>query len=285
MKNKILSSILVVVLTLLLVASLPITVAVASNGVTKLKPGKTVSTKLSGSKKYNVKYTESINHSTDKLKMTLYVDGKVKYTLNASWAYGASVWLLNVNSNTTLIYSFIYVDNGTEDHKVFFCNNGNLKQCGNIEYITGYSWDPVPIRAGQNEFIIRCQRQESSIGGYRINASFKYNASSKKVSKASSAYDIDFSDYYGSGYKPGEIGGWKDNWGTVSRSFNTYTKAGGNTLSFTSTKGERLRVQKVNIQKNAVYIQVMNEKGKTGWYKDPNKYMERGYFLEAQFGG
>jgi len=285
MKNKMLSSVLAVILTVFLVASLPITVTAASNGVTKLKPGKTISTKLSGSMKHNVKYTESISHSTDILVMALYVDGKAKYILDASGAYGASVWLLDVNSNTTLIYSFIYIDNSTADHNVFYYSNGSLKQCGNIEYITAYSWDPVPIRAGQNEFIIRCQRQESSIGGYRINASFKYNTSSKKVSKASSAYDIDFSEYHGSGYKPGEVGGWKDNWGTVSRSFNTYTKAGGNTLSFASIKGERLRVQKVNIQKNAVYIQVMNEKGKTSWYKDPDKYMERGYFLEAQFGG
>jgi len=284
MKIKILNSAFAVILTVLLVANLPITVKAASNGVTELKPGKTVSTKLSDSKKHSVKYIENINKTTDDLKMTIYIDGKVKYTCNASWAFKASVFLLDVNVNTTLIYTFIFVgDEGTEFNKIFNYNNGYLKECSDIEYITGTAANPIPIKAGENKFIVNCGRQEPSIGCFKINASFKYDTSSKKVSKASSAYDIDFSDCYGHGYKPGEMGGWKDNWGTVSRSFNTYTKAGGNTLSFTSTKGERLKVQKVNIQKNAVYIQVMNEKGKTGWFKDLGWNLTKNYFLEALY--
>ena len=86
MKKRTLSTVFTVSLIVFFIASLPMTVIAASNGVTELKPGKTVSTKLSDSKKHSVKYTENINQTTDDLKMTIYIDGKVKYTCNASWA-------------------------------------------------------------------------------------------------------------------------------------------------------------------------------------------------------
>jgi hypothetical protein len=280
--KKLTGIILVLTLALGFLTSFSSPVGAAGKGVTDLKPNKAVSTVLSGSKKYSVKYTQTVDDYNAKFKMTLYIDGKSKLNVGNRYGYGARVWLLNVNSTTTLIYVFFYVDNGTDTHRVYRYNGSKLVMVNDIGYIVSSSGEA--LSAGNNEFTIECYKQEASLGIYKINAKFKYNTSSKKISKATSAYDVTF--YGGYENQPGEIGGWQDNWGTASKGFKTYTSAGGSTLSFSAKKGDRLRVQKVNIMTNAVYFQVRNQQGKTGWYKDPKKWSETSmHFMEAMFAG
>ena len=281
--KKLTGIILVLALTLGLFTIIPFSAGAAGKGVTEVKPNKAVSTKLNGSKKYSVKLTQTINDYNVEFKMTLSIDGKTKLSTGNRHGYGARVWLLSVNSSTTLIYIYFQVENSTDAHKVYRYDGSKLVLISDIGYIISSSDEP--LSAGNNEFTIACHKQEPSLGIYRINAKFKYNTSSKKISKATNAYNVTF--YEGmEGAGPGDISGWQDNWGTACKAFKTYTTAGGSTLSFSVKKGDRLRVQKVNITTSAVFFEVKNEQGKTGWYKDPKKWSENhAHFMEAMFAG
>lgn len=280
--KKLAGIILILAMTLGLFTIFPSPTGAAGKGVTEVKPNKAVSTILSGSKKYSVKYTQTVDEDNAKFKMTLYVGGKPKLSVGNRYGYGARVWLLNMNPSTALIYVYFIVDNGTEAHKVYRYNGSKLVLLSDIGYIVNSFGDP--LSAGDNEFAIECHRQEPSLGVYRITAKFKYSVSTKKLAKAASAYNVAF--YDGNGAKPGEIGGWQDNWGTACKDFKTYTSAGGSTLSFTVKTGDRLRVERVNLSANAVYFQVKSQQGKTGWYKDPKKWSENSaHFMEATFAG
>ena len=280
--RKLTGIILVLALTLSLFTVIPFTAGAAGKGVTKLQPNKAVSAVLTGSKKYSIKYTQTVDEYNGEFKMTLSIDGKSKFNVGKRYGYGAHVWLLSVNSSTSLIFIYYIVDNGTEAQKVYRYDGSKLVMVSDIGYIVNSFGEP--LSAGNNEFTIECHKQEPSLGIYKINAKFKYDASAKKISKATNAYDITF--YDAEGAKPGELGGWQDNWGTASKAFKTYTTAGGSSLSFSVKKGDRLRVQKVNITTSAVYFEVKNQQGKTGWYKDPKKWSENSqHFMEAMFAG
>ena len=281
--KKLTGIILVLALTLGLFTVIPSTAGAAGKGVTKLQPNKAVSAVLTGSKKYSIKYTQTVDEYNGEFKMTLSIDGKPKLSTGIQYGYGACVWLLSVNSSTSLIYIFHYVDNGTDVHKVYRYDGSKLTLVSDIGYIVSSSGDP--LSAGSNEFTIACHKQEPSLGIYRINAKFKYDASAKKISKAANAYDVIFYDDFETG--PGEVGGWQNNWGTANKAFKTYTTAGGSTQSFSVKKGDRLRVQKVNITTSAVYFEVKNQQGKTGWYKDTKKWSDNNmyFFMEAAYAG
>ena len=281
--KKLMGIILVLALTLGLFTVIPSTASAAGKGVTKLQPNKAVSAVLTGSKKYSIKYTQTVDEENVEFRMTLSIDGKSKLSTGKKYGYGAYVWLLSVNSSTSLIYIYYQVDNGTDAHRVYRYNGSKLMLVSNIDYIISSSGNP--LSAGSNEFTIACHKQEPSLGIYMINAKLKYNVSVNTISKATSAYDVIFYDGI-EGAEPGDIGGWQNNWGTACKAFNTYTTAGGSTLSFSVKKGDRLRVQKVNITTSAVYFEVKNQQGKTGWYKDPQKWSgSYAHFMEAMFAG
>ena len=273
--KKLTGLILLLTMTLGLFTAFPSPTNASNFGITCLDPNKAVSTILSGSKKNSVKY------NVVKSKMTLYIDGKSKLNIDCEFA---DVWLYHVNSTTTLISVFYFNKNDICVDKIYRYDGSKLVYLDDIGYIltsnTGFT-QIYPEDAGNNEFFCWCVREEPSLGIYSIDAKFKYNTSSKKISKATNTYNVFLEGIDGA--KPGKKGGWQDNWGTASKSFKTYTKAGGSTLSFSVNKGDRLRVQQVDIQTKAVYFQVKNKQGKIGWYKDPKKWSENNvyFFMEA----
>jgi len=274
--KKLTGIILLLALTLGLFTAFPSPANALDNGFIYLRPNKAVSSILSGTKKYSLRY------NVVKYKLTLYIDGRPKLDIDeCKYAY---VWLLNMNSTTKLI-SIIYPNLQHKFFdKIYRYDNGELVLLCDIGYIITSNTGFFQIQsesAGRNEFLFSCWRQESSLGLYWIDAKFKYNTSNNKISKATNKYDVILES---NGNTPGMPGGWQDNWGTVCKEFKTYTTAGGNTLSFSAKKGDRLRVQQVVIWTKAVYFQVKNNQGKTGWYKDPKKKPNKNsyFFMEAE---
>jgi len=268
--------------------------AMAGNGVKIITKGKTVTTRLTGTKKHNVKYTNKTFYTNgyERSNFSLYIDGKVVYTYKSAYLEApceADVWLLEINNTTTLICVNIEGTDEPQSYelKIFSYSVNKLRMCGDIHKLMGIRWRYFagPIQAGNNKIIISWTGQESSIGFYDETASFNYSSSKNQVTRTSTINKVSlYSDF-----------GWYDNWGTVIRSFNTYTKAGGNTLSFTARIGDYLRVQRVTRVNGAIYFEVKNTQGKVGWYKDKNKwdydsnydpdYLVTGtYFREAHYG-
>ena len=258
--------------------------AMAGTGVKRLTKGKTVTTTLTGSKRHNVKYTaKDMYNNRYRLDFKLYIDGKVAYTYKSSYDSheDANVWLLEVNNNTKLIC--ISIDSQDEPLsialKIFNYSAGKLRMCGDIHKLMNEKWGwgilPYPVKAGNNKLSISTIMQAQSIGVYDEIAKFNYSASNNKVSKASNINEVSFYD------DSGWYNSWNNNWGTVAKSFNVYTKAGGSTLSFTAYVGNYLRVQRVTKVNGALYFEVKNTQGKVGWYKNQNDWVP--YFREANY--
>jgi hypothetical protein len=259
----------------------------ASNGITFLKSGKTITTVLAGSKKHKVKMVDGSKLVINSYSYTvkLYIDGKVKYSYtDPNDVKKTFVCLLKVSSSTTLIMVYCLGENYGDrnyEYKIFRYYNGVLKQCAGSKLVSENCYYPIPLIAGDNLFALEALNEAKSIGEYILLAIYKYDPIGKKISMATSAFNIAFyeSDYS----QPGGKGGWSDNWGTARTSFETYTYAGGKTLSFTAQQGDRLRVQRVSYIKKAQYFEVMNKSGMTGWYKDPTGDIS--YFFETEYSG
>ena len=257
--------------------------AMAGTGVKRLPKG-TVTTTLTGSKKHNVRYTVKNtykNEYEEKLNFSLYIDGKVVYTYKSP-SYEVfqdfpDVWLLDINNNTKLIWIWIgFADpHSTTELKIFSYSDGKLKMCGDMKKLVGVEkcgWDfgAYPEKAGNNKLVISIHRQVSSIGNYKEIATLNYSISNNKISRTSNINEVSFYDYSG------------ENWKTVIKSFSTYTKAGGKTLSFTARVGDYLRVQRVTYLNAALYFEVKNVQGRVGWYKEQKGWDP--YFDEVFYG-
>ena len=289
LQKRSLSLFLSLVIALGLIISIPQPV-MAGNGVKRLINGKTVTTTLTGSKKHNVRCTVKNtykNEYEEKLNFSLYIDGKAVYTYKSPsyevFQDFADVWLLEINNNTKLIWVWIgFADpHSTTELKIFSYSDGKLRMCGDIKKLVGvekcgWEFGAYPEKAGNNKLVTTIHRQVSSIGNHEEIATFNYSASKNKVSRASNINEVSLP------YTSGWDVTWYDNWGTVIKSFNTYTKAGGKTLSFIARIGEYLRVQRVTYLNGALYFEVKNVQGKVGWYKEQKKWDP--YFNEAVFG-
>jgi len=70
---------------------------------------------------------------------------------------------------------------------------------------------------------------------------------------------------------------------TASMKINIYVKPGSKTILYTIKPGDIITVNRIYIKNKKVYIQAVNSKGETGWFKSPRKIAK--YFKEAAFPG
>jgi len=238
-----------------------------------------------------VYYTETAATNTTPYKLCFFVDGvaKFEHAVNNIDA-GAYVWLLTVNSSTTLIYFSFYQENKLPVFdKVYWLNDaGNMEICGDIGNMTrsksktgngsrlsNWSRNPVPVSAGGGKFTLKWNSLDSSLGMFYANVPYKYSSTTKLVTKAASTYKVSF----------GKMAEWKSATGTTRKAFKAYTKPGGAKLSYSVKKGDKLKVLQVKASGGNRYFQVRNSRGKLGWYKNVDNPGTGWYFKNALFAG
>lgn len=245
--------------------------AEAAKNYKRLEERTVYKTKLTGSKQYKVKYTYNI----DTMKFKLFINGKCVKTLNDTW--WPEVNLLKVKSNRNLIY--IHDCGPSEDTgyiKVYEYKNDKLKLLRDLATISQEKYSRHLSFANLKSVIsekitIKWSIQSNALGS-SFNVDIPYKIGTSKITRSGTSYKL--KDWDGNQVKF-----------TANRKIKTYTKAGGDKLAFTVKKGQKVTIMRLYGKNGKTYIQVKNSNGKVGWFRDPDNYVEGGYFKECLFAG
>ncbi len=246
----------------------------AASGIKKLKIGKTYSYKLNGKKENKILCTYT-SKDGGAVALNIYIDGKKQATLN-DWAYSWDVSICRISSNRNLLYVRDHSDNDwCAGLKLYEYKNGKLKLLKNLANISRNdkplsNWARGDlIRVKNKRFTVRWMETTKSTGMIRVLITYKI--SGNKITKIGKSYEV----------RP--ISG-KNSW-TARQSIATYKKPGGTRSAFTIYAGDKVKLLRVQVQKNQRYLQVKNAAGKTGWYREPSYYPMGGWYEEAAFAG
>lgn len=243
--------------------------AEAAKNVKSLKPGKSYTTKLTGSKRHKVKYTFNEANGTVKL----FINGKCVKSLKNTW--WPEVCLLKITDSKNLIYIH---DCGPSDDtgyvKIYEYKNQKLKLLADLLTITQKKYANrihyAMLQSVTSEKItVKWQIQSNSLGS-SFEVKIPYKIGKTKITRSGTSYNIKQWD--------GKVAKF-----TANRKIKVYTKAGGDKLAFIVKKGQKVTITKIYGKNGKTYFQLKNKNGKTGWYKDPDNYVNGGFFKECFF--
>lgn len=269
-KKKIFLSFITVLLLVFSFALFSNTAEAAKN-YRKLEEGNVYKTKLTGSKQYKLKYT----YNRDTMKFKLFINGKCVKTINDTvWP---EVCILKVKSNRNLIYVH---DCGPSDDtiyiKIYEFKNQKLKQLADITNITQNKYSrhlhSAVIQSVTSEKLTLFWYIQSNALGSTFHVEIPYKIGASKITRSGTSYKL--KNWEGEQVKF-----------TAKQKIKTYTKAGGNKVAFTVNKNQKVTITRLYGKNGNTYIQVKNANGKVGWFKDPEKYVNGGYFKECMFAG
>lgn len=224
----------------------------------------------------NVKYTivYSNNELDDSATMQVFVNGKVAFKQKRDFGPGWSVNLIKLENGK--VFFEIGSSVGSDDdiiHQLYLCKDNKLKSVYNFQkYFYNYADYHIVniVKISGNTLKLEVYSQFYTTGSVRYNMSISYKDGVFK--RTSNTLTLD--------YKKMDR---KNKW-TVAKKIKVYKKAGSKKVAFTLKKKDIVKINKVILKKNKVYIQVKKSNGKTGYIPAAKKY-NGSYFKEAQYAG
>lgn len=212
--------------------------------------------------------------------MQVFINGKVAFKQKRDSGPGWGVDLIKLENGKVFfeIGSSVGSDDGI-DHQLYIYKGNKLKSVYDFQkYFYNYADYHIVhiVKISGNKLKLEVYSQFYTTAGVRYNMSISYKDGVFK--RTSNTFTLDYKKM-----------NRKNKW-TVARKIKVYKKAGSKKVAYTLKKKDVVKINKVILKKNKVYMQVKKSNGKTGYIRAAKKlpydnYTLKKYFKEAQYAG